>query len=204
MLEKLKKVKWGYIVIGILLTVIGVCFLAFNDSLTALAITIGVILSLFGIVFGVLTIANKKRDLVFALKIVFAVICLVSGIITAIFNKDTVDILVAVFCLLLIVDGSFKLNTSAMAKRYSVFGWWIMMIVSVLLIASSFCLARYTPDKAATATVLLGIILIIDAIANFFSTVWVAKYEAAQRAEIYYEAKSAEAAASSNPTDINK
>jgi uncharacterized membrane protein HdeD (DUF308 family) len=187
MLEKIKNVKWGYIIIGLLLFAIGICFIAFNNSLKWLAIAIGVILSAFGTVFGVVTVANKKRGFSFAVKIIFSIICLASGIITAIFNENSVDILIAVFCLLLIVDGSFKLNTSAMAKRYSVWGWWIMLSVSVLVIASAFALAKYTPEKTSTATLLLGLTTIIDAVANLFSTVWASKYETAQKAEIYYE-----------------
>lgn len=187
MLGRIKNIKWGYVVIGLLLCAIGICFIAFNNSLTWLAITIGIILAVFGTVFGVLNIASKKRDFSFAVKIVFSIICLVAGIITAIFNKDSVDILIAVFCLLLIVDGSFKLNTAAMAKRYSVGGWWIMLAVSALVIVAAFALAKYTPEKISTATVLLGIIIMVDAISNLFATVWVTKYETAQKAEIYYE-----------------
>ena len=71
MLERIKNIKWGYVVIGLLLCAIGICFIAFNNSLTWLAITIGIILAVFGTVFGVLNIASKKRDFSFAVKIVF-------------------------------------------------------------------------------------------------------------------------------------
>lgn len=184
------KIKWGYILIGILLCAIGICFIAFNNSLSALAITVGIILSVFGIVLGVLTIANHTRGFLFAVKIIFSIICIISGVITAIFNKDSVDILIAIFCLLLIIDGSFKLNTSSMSKRYSVGGWWVMMIVAVLVIVSAFFLLKFTPEKIRVASIILGVTIIADAIANFFSTVWVTKYESAEKAEIYYEVHS--------------
>ena len=188
MLEKIKNVKWGYLIIGILLLAIGICFIAFNDSLSVLAISIGVILSIFAVVFGVSTIACKKRGFNFAVKIIFAVICLAAGIVTAVFDKRSVEILISLFSLLLIVDGSFKLNTSAMSKRYSVKGWWVMMAVAVAVIVSAFILAERTPENQARATVLLGAIIIVDALANILSVFWVARYESAQKAEIYYDA----------------
>lgn len=181
------KIKWGYIIIGLLLCTIGACFIAFNNSLSLLAITVGIALSAFGVVYGVLTIAHHSRGFLFAVKIIFAVICIVSGIITAIFNKDSVDILISVFCLLLIIDGSFKLNTASMSKRFSVGGWWIMMIVATLVIASSFFLLKFTPEKIQRSSTVLGITIIADAVANFSSTVWVTKYENAEKAEFYHE-----------------
>ena len=187
MLEKIKNVKWGYLVIGMLLLAIGICFVSFNNSLSALAITVGVILAAFGAVFGVITISGKKRGFYFAVKIIFSVMCLAAGIITAIFTKNSIEILISLFSLLLIVDGSFKLNTSAMSKRYSVRGWWIMMIVAVLVIGSAFALVERTPENQTLSTVLLGVIIIVDAVANIFSLFWVSKYESAKKAEIYYD-----------------
>ncbi len=187
MLEKIKNIKWGYLVIGILLFAIGICFILFNNSLTVLAISIGVILGAFGIIFGVVTIAGKKRGFYFAVKIVFAVMCLAAGIITAVLKANSTEILISLFSLLLIVDGSFKLNTSAMSKRYSVGGWWIMMAVAVAIIGSAFALVERTPNKESLTTALLGIIIIADAIANMLSIFWVAKYESAKKAEIYYD-----------------
>lgn len=190
MFEKIKSVKWGYILIGLLLAAIGLCFLVFNNSLMVLALTIGIILTVFGIVFGTVTIANKTRGFSFAVKMVFSVICLVCGIITMIFSQDelSVAVLTEIFSLLLIIDGSFKLNTSAMSKRFSVGGWWAMMAVSVLVIMSAFLLMEFKSKfSSEVTTALLGIVIMVDAVANLFSTVWVAKYETAGRAEAYYE-----------------
>ena len=187
MLDKLKNIKWGYILVGILLLAIGICFILFNNSLTALTVIIGVILGIFGIVLSVITISEKERGFYFFTKIIFSVICIAAGIITAIFNQSSAAYLVSVFCLFLIIDASFKLNTAAMSKRFSVGGWWVMMIVSVLVIGSSFFLLSFTPQSIETSSIILGIIFIVDAVTNLFSTYWVAVYEERQKAEFYYE-----------------
>ncbi len=184
------KIKWGYILIGLLLCTIGACFIAFNKSLSLLAITVGVALSAFGIVYGIITIAHKSRGFTFAVRIVFSIICLTSGIITAVFNKSSIDILISVFCLLLIIDGSFKLNTASMSKRFFVGGWWVMMVLALLVIASSFFLLKFTPESIKISSTVLGITIISDALANFCSTVWVTKYEIAEKTEFYHEVQS--------------
>ena len=179
--------KLGYIIIGILLIAIGVCLVAFSDSLAILAITIGSLLAVSAAVFGIVTIAKKNRGVRFALRITVAIIGLVAGITTAIFKENTVSVMVSVFSLLLIVDGSFKLNTAAMSKRYSVGGWWVMLVTSVLIILSAFILAKYTPDDIAAETIWLGITIIVDGLSNIFSAIWTALYEKAEHKEIYSE-----------------
>ena len=180
-----KKVnKLGYIIIGLFLIAVGICFVAFNNSLTVLAISIGSILAASATFFGVVTIAKKDRGVRFALKIAFAIICLIAGITTAIFNEKTVGIMISVFSLLLIVDGSFKLNTAVMSKRYSVGGWWVMLITSVLIILSAFVLAKNTPSENSAATVWLGITVIVDGLSNIFSAIWTSLYEKAEYKEI--------------------
>ena len=179
--------KWGYIILGLMLAAVGACFISFNDALVGLAITIGSILAVFGIVFGVLTIAKKDRGVRFALKITLAIICLVAGVTTAIFNEKAVSVMVSVFSLLLIVDGSFKLNTAAMSKRYSVGGWWVMLVTSVLIILSAFILVEVGPADAIAKTVWLGVTIALDGLSNLFSAYWTYRNDKAEKSELRAE-----------------
>ena len=187
MLEKLKNIKWGYLLIGILLLTIGISFISFNKAVIALTITIGVILTLSAAALALLAISSQDRGFAFAIKVAFAVICLVGGITTMAANKSAADVLIWIFSLILIIDASFKFNTAAMAKRYSVFGWWIMMIVSVIVIAASFYLIKFTPKDPSVSTVVLGITLIVSSLLSFFSIYFVSEYEEKEKAEYYYE-----------------
>lgn len=168
-MEKSKNIGWGYVVLGILLAVIGICFISFNNALNVMAITIGIILAVFGIVFGVITLSNRSRSIVFALKIILSVMCIVCGVVTAVVQDGAVKIIADIFCLLLIVDGSFKTQTSILSKRYNVFGWWLMLVLAVAITVSAFLLAKLSPDNTATLTVLTGIIIFLDGVSNFIS-----------------------------------
>jgi uncharacterized membrane protein HdeD (DUF308 family) len=145
--------------------------------LVGLAIAIGCILAIVGIVYGALTISKKERDLIFALRIFFSAICIIAGVVTAAFNDGAVEIIVAISSLLLIIDASFKLHTTAMSKRYSLPLWWIILSISVLVIIGAFILIKYTPKKIETTSILLGIIFIADAISNLLSAFFISAYE---------------------------
>lgn len=185
MLEKLKSFGWGYILIAVLLSFVGISFIAFSGMLEALAIVIGIVLIIFGIVFGVFTLTKDARGGIFALKVVFAVLAIVAGTVTAVLNDAAITVIADVLCLFLIVDGSFKLTTSITSKKYSVFGWWFMLIVSVVTIVSSFIVTKLmTADGDRSAlTVILGIIILIDALGNLISPFLMAGTKAKEHSE---------------------
>lgn len=171
MLEKLKSFGWGYILIAILLSLVGISFVAFGNMLATLAVVIGIVLIIFGIVFGVLTLTRDSRGPIFALKVTFAVLAIVAGTVTAVLNDAAITVIADVLCLFLIVDGSFKLTTSITSKKYSIFGWWLMLVISVSTIISSFIVTKLMTAAAdrTALTVILGVIIIIDAVGNLIS-----------------------------------
>ena len=189
MLKEFKKFMWGYPIIALILAAAGICLIALNNALMALAITIGAILTVTGIVLGILAIAKKDRGASFGFKVAFAAICIVCGIITMVFNKNAVEIIIAIFSLLLIVDASFKLHTSAMSKRYGVVLWWVILALSVLTIIGAFILIKFTPNNQENASILLGIAFLIDAISNLLSAFYVSACEKRQYYEAYHDAK---------------
>ena len=166
MLKKIKDFGWGYLLLGVVLAAVGICFIAFGDTFNILAVSIGIILAVFGILFGVVTLTGLRRGVLFALKIALAVICLVCGTVTAIVREPAISVITDVFCLLLIVDGSFKLQTSITSRRFRVFGWWLMLSLSVAVIVSAFILAKLSGDNTSATSVIIGIIITVDGIAN--------------------------------------
>ncbi len=190
MLKKLKSFDWGYTVISLTLALMGICLIAMNNALKALAITVGCIVIAGGIALGVLALTDKRRSIGFAFKIFFAASCLVAGILTLIFNEGAAEIIIAVLALLLIIDSSFKINTTIMSKRYLVPLWWIELGLAVATIIISFIMIKFTPENLSTASVMMGIAFIIDAIANILSPFFIYVYRARQKSESLAEAKS--------------
>lgn len=187
MLEKIKNFKWGYAVLFLVLVGIGICLISLRQTLTALAITIGVLLSLVGVTLMIIELARKERSFAFGARILFYVACIVCGVVTAIFRDGAVDVMISIFSLLLIIDASFKLHTTAMSKRYSVPLWWIILAFAVLTVIGGFFALKYPPEKLEATSVLLGIVFILDGVSNLLSAFYIAAYERRQYDEHYYE-----------------
>ena len=177
--------KWGYLLIAITLSAIGICLISLHDMLKALAISIGIILIITGAAVAVVAIAKRSRGFGFAVRIFYAAMLVIGGTVTAIFNGSAAEILIALLALMLIIDASFKLHTAAMSKRFSLPLWWINLSLALLVIAGSFVMIKFPPEGLATASVILGIILIADAVANLLSAFYVSAYESRQYGEAY-------------------
>ena len=189
MLEKLKRFNWGYILVFLALTAVGICLIAMSNALKVMAITVGCIVIAGAIALGVLALLDKRRSIGFAFKVFFAASCLIAGMLTLIFNEGAADIIIAVLALLLIIDASFKLNLTIMSKRYLLPLWWIELILSVATIMISFIMIRFAPSNPSVASVMMGIAFIIDAIANVASPFFLYVYRERQRSQSYAQIK---------------
>lgn len=186
MLKKIKNFKWGYALFAILFVALGVAFIAFRNSLSYLAISLGVILLTFGVVYAALTLAKPERSFSFFIRIIFAIVAIICAIITLINNEGTVDIIGSIIALLLIIDATFKLQTATLSKRYNLFGWWLMLGVAVAVIILSYIILKFDANIAASLPIWLAITLIIDGAGNLFSAFFVPRYEKCMKEGIYY------------------
>ena len=184
--QKIKtKFKWGYPALALVSGAVGVCLLVLNNqSLEALAVTIGSIVALAGVVFGVNALSMKERGGKFALYIVMAVAFLVSGIATIITKTTIMDLIVGIFGLILILDGGYKFETTAKSKRYRAAGWWIMLALSVALIGGGYIAVRRLTVGWSGTVYVLGALFIIDAIANLLSAFYLGYAEKRESAEL--------------------
>ena len=169
MLKKLKNFGWGYILIGALLLAIGICFISIQDAYETLAIVTGAILTAAGIGFGIYTLMDKRRGVKFAIKLAIAIAALICGIVTMIVKQNAVIVIANILCLLLIMDGSFKLQLSILSRRPTYYGWWIVTVLSVAVIVSAFLLCKFTPSNPATLATFSGIVICADGILNILA-----------------------------------
>ena len=162
---------------ALLCTAIGACFFAFKDSLSYLAIAVGILVILLAAFLGLLALADKSRGASFFFKLVFAVVTLAAGVTTLIARDTAISVIIGIFGLVLIMDGSFKFHTAAMSKRYSLFGWWFIAILSVLIIAAGYITVRTLRENTPATMYFLGASLIGDSVANFFSAFYTGSYQ---------------------------
>ena len=197
-MKKLKNFKWGYPLLFLLTASLGVLFLLFRETLTVLAVSVGVILILFAILYAVCTMADRERGFLFALKMVLSVLVLTAGIVVLIARAATMTVILSLFAFLILLDGAFKLQTTVLSKRYRLFGWWFLLVLSLLMVIGGGILFRFLDRwETGTAAILLGLLLIVDGIANLFTAFFLSGYEGRMRKEILA------AAASSQPSQAD-
>ena len=179
MLKKLKSFKWGYVLIFLVLAAIGVLCIVFPETLKIVCITAGIILALYAAVLFTLTLVRRERQAGFAVKIVISGISLAAGIVMAILNQKAVGVLTSLLGLYMVIDGSFKLQTTVLSKRYKVAAWWIMLALAIIVITGGFISLKWTPteDNAAWTSRILGVTLIVDGIANLLTPIFAPAYE---------------------------
>ena len=131
--------KWGYLLIAILLCLAGLCVIFYpTESFTAVSyiIACGAIAS--GIVLLVKVLADRKRGFSFGFSIFFSCLVLVCGLVAVIIPEKIMELYPMFIGLLVIIDGSFKLQTVINAKRYKLKMWWFLLILACLTILGGF------------------------------------------------------------------
>ena len=186
MAKGLKNFKWGYVIIFLILSCVGALCIAFPETLKIVCIASGIILSAYAAVLFTLTLVRRDRTTAFALKIVIAAIALAAGLVTAILNQQAVGVLTSLLGLYMVIDGSFKLQTTILSKRYNIAAWWIMLSLAVIVITGGFISLKWTPtaDNANWTSRVLGVTLAVDAIANLLTAFFTAAYEKRMVAQI--------------------
>ncbi len=179
-LEKLKNFKWGYLLFALLFLGGGIAFIAFpQDGLRVVKLVIGITAIVFAVVYGVFTLAGKERSGGFWSRIVMAAVCAICGGFVITVNDAAIDYLLTAFGIVLMVDASFKAQTSIQSKKYKSPVWWVMLTLAASVLACGVLLMKSDFDftlaeealtqEYAKASRLLGIGLVLDGLCNLLS-----------------------------------
>lgn len=174
MIRKLKAVKWGYLVIAAVSLLFGVLLVTFSNTLHYVALTVGCCLILLSIGLMIKLAVMKRRGFAFGLGIVMAVMALICGVVTVVLHQEAGKTVADVLCLVMLVDGSLKLSTAVEAIRNRFFGRWVILVLSLFVIVASFLLTKNQPEALG---IYLGVIMLVDALTNAFTTVFAARNE---------------------------
>lgn len=171
--KAIKNFKWGYLLFAILFAGAGLAFLSFpEDALRGVRIGIGITAIVFAGIYIALTLANEARGFRFWAKMVLGGVAVIAGGFMIFSSDGAYAYLTAVAGLYLIIDGSFKLQTAILSKRYRSAVWWIMLVLAAGAISLGTVLLR-TPfdfgEELAKASKVLGVGLFLDGVQNLLS-----------------------------------
>ncbi len=186
-MNAIKNFKWGYLLFAVLFVGAGLAFLAFPDqALDNVRRVIGGVTVLFGGIFVALTLADRARGFRFWAKMLMGVFSMVCGGLMF-FIQNSIQYLLFIAGLYMIIDSSFKLQTSIQSKRYKSWLWWVMLFLSAAGIALGTVLLRTQfnlEEDLLKASRLLGVSLMLDGAMNLLSIPYLYHIEHGTRREV--------------------
>lgn len=188
--KSLASYSWGVLMFAVLFLAAGICLISFpEDALPKAVLTISIITIVYGVVEVILALTDKERKAKFFFSLLGAAVALFSGIFLLIKRNDDAVALLALFIgVIVMIDGSFKLHTAIMSKQVKNAAWWIVLVLAVLTVAGGLFLIKWPPASVKVCSVIMGIIMILDAIQNVFITFYVPAVERKHKKSILAEA----------------
>ncbi|MBQ9744356.1 MAG: DUF308 domain-containing protein [Clostridia bacterium] len=171
-INAIKRFRFGYLVLAILLCTCGVLIIVYpNESMKTVSYIIGAVALIGGIIQVIKILADRRRGAGFAFSIITACVTIICAIVALIFPDMVMSVYPMLIGLFIIIDGAFKLQTVINSKRYNMKMWWFLLIIACLTIFGGFlCVrVRLTENNFGLFSFILGASLAICGIQNFFS-----------------------------------
>ncbi len=172
--ESLDKLKRNSIMSAILLITLGVIILICPQKwIPSLMLVFGYVLVILAIVM-ILTFFSSKKSLMGYLKFSGALILGVVGLCVLFFREDILRVLAWLFGFLLLLDGGHTLfHSFTYARRSQRKGWWVLAIMSFLLIAVSIVIfANPWWDTPNALMKVIGWAVMFSAIVSSIRLIW--------------------------------
>lgn len=161
---------YGYILLGLLASCIGACFLTLNNVYTLLAIAMGAVMIIFSLVPFAGAFMNKNRGVLFVLKIIASASGIVAGIVTLIVQSGAIYVIANVLYLAMIIDGAYKAGAAIHSHKFYLIKFWIIATLGGIIVVSAFLVSKLeiNPEDGSNIihAVLTGILLIADGVMN--------------------------------------
>lgn len=172
-MSSVKKFRWGYLLISLVLCAVGLCFIIYpNNSIKIGSYIIAAAAMLVGIILAIKVLADRKRDFTFATSIFSAILTIACGVVALIIPNEIFKLYPMLIGLFIILDGSFKLQTVINAKRYKIKCWWLLLLFAVISIIGGFFVIRLRVDIDVSYrffSIIMGVALCSCGLQNFLS-----------------------------------
>ncbi len=199
--------KWGYLLFAVMFMAAGVVFIGYPQQATKTAcIVVGAAAFLFSCIALIVSLSHKARGFRFWAQTVTAGLGIVTGLIVIILSAighgaGVFHVLVLILAAYMIIDGSFKLQTTILSRRYKSWFWWVLMVLVIIAIALGVIVLyngsnmgdlireemEATEDNSHWVSRLVGFSFFVDGLMNLLSIIFLYKIEHGQKYEIIKE-----------------
>lgn len=172
----LKIARNGYIVMSVLFCILGAYLIVFPDfSARIFCILVGVLLILNGIIKIIGYFSKDFYCLAFQFDLAFGILMIAIGTIVIIRSKVMVNLIFAVFGVMILADALFKIQMSVDARRFGLGLWWRILAVAVLTGIFGAVLLVRPFEGSRVMMILIGISILLEGILNLCVAVYTIK-----------------------------
>lgn len=170
MLNFIRRAKWSYIGLSIVIAVMGICCIAFPSQVSSfLGWIIGIAAIVLGIIRLIIYFSYNKQGIGFDFSVGVILIC--TGIFFLTCWNLILSALAVVAGVILIFDSILKIQSAIDCLRIKYKQWWVGFLIALVVAAGGIVLIC-VPFKAVDVMFrVLGAVLVLDAVQNLYSVI---------------------------------
>ena len=178
----IKNFKNMYSILTICLILVGaVLLIAPGLSLDVVCIIFGIYMIIYGAVKIMGYFAKDAYQLAFQFDLALGIVIAIVGIVFVCRTARVVQLLSTCIGIVMLVDATFKIQTSIDSKRFGISRWWLMLILAVIVAAIGILLILMPGETTRLMVRLIGLNLCMDGILNLVIVIDTVKTDKALR-----------------------
>ena len=178
----IKNFKNMYSILTICLILVGaVLLIAPGIALHVLCIIFGIYMIIYGAVKIMGYFAKDAYQLAFQFDLALGIVIAIVGIVFVCRTARVVQLLSTCIGIVMLVDATFKIQTSIDSKRFGISRWWLMLILAVIVAAIGILLILMPGETTRLMVRLIGLNLCMDGILNLVIVIDTVKTDKALR-----------------------
>ena len=174
--ETIKKYSRYTILISLILIIISIFLIAKpSESLSAITIIIGAVITISGIVELISYFTSPKELKAFSLKLIIGVVLLALGIIVIV-NASTINALfTAIIGIWIVIESIIKLQIAFNLRDLANSNWKVLVILSIITILVGVLIILNPFGTIVAVGRISGIMLLISEVINLFESIFMIK-----------------------------
>jgi uncharacterized membrane protein HdeD (DUF308 family) len=168
----LKSYKARIMIVDIVMLLLGVGFIIWQDNMLATLILVtGVLVAVAGVILVINFLLDKDKTAFDWTIMIIGVIILASGILLAVFANAVVNISVFIFAGLLVVYGIIDIFTSILITRLTGGIWWVPLLLGLAATGLGIGIIILKTQGTDAVAIMTGIAFIVAAVGGIINAV---------------------------------
>ena len=168
----LKSYKARIMIVDIVMLLLGIGFIIWQDDMLATLILVtGVLVAVAGVILVINFLLDKDKTAFDWTIMIIGVIILASGILLAVFANAVVNISVFIFAGLLVVYGIIDIFTSILITRLTGGIWWVPLLLGLAATGLGIGIIILKTQGTDAVAIMTGIAFIVAAVGGIINAV---------------------------------